>query len=425
MQNNPRSHGLWEITAPAAPATTSLTGATRAEVVVIGGGYTGLSTALHLAEAGRDVVLLEAVEIGFGGAGRNVGLVNAGMWVMPDAVVASLGATEGERLIAFLGDGPAQVWDIIARHSIRCEASHTGTLHVAADQSGLRDLVARHEQWSRRGAPVQLLGQAATADRLGSARYHGALLDMRAGTIQPLAYARGLARAAIAQGARIFTGSAATGMQAGPRGWQVETPRGAVTAAQVVFATDAYTQHLMPQIRTQQAFLPYFNMATPPLPNDIARTILPGREGAWDTRDVLTSFRLDDQNRLIFGSVGALRGGGQAIHRAWAKRALNRIFPQIGPVTFQAEWFGTIGMTNDHLPRFHQLADGVVSFCGYNGRGIAPGTAFGRFLAAWLQGSTDALPLQPSAAKPLALRALHSAYYETGAQAYHLIDAYR
>lgn len=425
MQNNPRSHGLWEQTAPAAPLTGPLVGEAPADVVVIGGGYTGLSTALHLAERGGDVVLLEAVEIGFGGAGRNVGLVNAGMWVMPDQLVAVLGPEQGERLIAFLGEGPGLVWDIIARHEIECEATHAGTLHIAADQAGLNELSERQEQWSRRGAPVQLLDREAVAEKLGSDHYLGALLDTRAGTIQPLAYARGLAHAAMRQGARLFTSSPATGMKAENGRWHITTPKGVVIARNVVVATDAYTRDLMPEIRTQQVFLPYFNMATAPLPDDVARTVLPGRQGAWDTRDVLTSFRLDRQNRLIFGSVGALRNSGLVVHRAWAKRAMKRIFPQIGPVEFEAEWYGTIGMTSDNLPRFHQLADGVVSFCGYNGRGIAPGTAFGRFLAGWLQGRNAEIPLQPTAPQPATFRMLRGVLFEAGAQAYHLVDARR
>lgn len=140
---------------------------------------------------------------------------------------------------------------------------------------------------------------------------------------------------------------------------------------------------------------------------------------------MLLSFRYDARNRLVFGSVGALRNTGTAIHRAWAKRALRRIYPQIGRVEFESEWFGTIGMTADNLPRFHRLDEGIFAFCGYNGRGIAPGTVFGRAMAAFLAGETRAedLPLPLSQPAPAALRGLRAAYYEAGAQLVHLAEA--
>src|SRR5215468_2566244 len=129
MQVDPRSHGLWALTAPAAPETVPLAGELNVDVVVIGGGYTGISSALHLAEGGARVAVLEASDIGFGGSGRNVGLVNAGMWVMPDALTATLGQTFGERLIDLLGHGPQKVFDLIEKHGIDCEPERAGTLH--------------------------------------------------------------------------------------------------------------------------------------------------------------------------------------------------------------------------------------------------------------------------------------------------------
>ena len=429
MQNDPRSHGLWEKTAPAAPATSPLQGEARADVAVVGAGYTGLSTALHLAGKGMSAVVVEAAEIGFGGAGRNVGLVNAGMWVMPQDLVATLGEDYGNRLLDFLGAGPAYVWEVVKRHGIECEANPVGTLHAGVGRKGFAELAERERQWKARGAPVELVGKAEAAAMLGSEAYEGALLDRRAGTIQPLAYANGLAKAALAQGARIHTRSPATGLERDGEGWRVRTPGGSVAARKVVLATDAYTRLLMEDIAGQQVLLPYFNMATPPLPDDVARSILPGRQGAWDTREVLSSFRFDAANRLVFGSVGALRNTGVAIHRAWARRALRRIFPQIGALgfdgRFEHEWYGQIGMTADNLPRFHRLDDGVYSFCGYNGRGIAPGTVFGRAMAGLLCGETseDALPLPVTRPAPVSLRRLRSAWYEAGAQLAHLADA--
>ena len=126
-----------------------------------------------------------------------------------------------------------------------------------------------------------------------------------------------------------------------------------------------------------------------PLSAELQAAILPGREGCWDTRTILSSFRFDRAGRLVFGSVGALRGTGLAVHRAWAKRALAKIFPDIGAVEFEAQWYGMIGMTDNALPRFHRLAPNVVTFCGYNGRGIGPGTVFGRVLADHILGNGE------------------------------------
>lgn len=162
MRNDPLSHGLWEKTAPPAPQTETLSGDARAQVAIVGGGYTGLSAALFLAEAGTDVVLLEAEEIGFGGSGRNVGLVNAGMWVMPDDLPGILGETYGERLLDLLGDAPRVVFDLAMQHGMACEAMPVGTLHCAVGESGLAQLGERARQWQARGAPVRLLDREET-----------------------------------------------------------------------------------------------------------------------------------------------------------------------------------------------------------------------------------------------------------------------
>ena len=425
MQNDPRTHGLWRETAPLAPATTALEGEARAEVAVIGAGYTGLSTALHLAQKGIEAKVVEAAHIGFGGAGRNVGLVNAGMWVMPQDLLATLGEDYGNRLLDLLGAGPAYVWDVIARHEIACEAMPVGTLHAGVGGKGFAELAERERQWKLRGAPVELLGKDEAASMLGTRFYEGALLDRRCGTIQPLAYANGLAHAAVAAGVAIHTQSPATAIEREGAGWRVRTPKGALLARKVVVATETYASLVMEDIVRQQVLFPYFNMATPPLPEDIAAGILPGRQGVWDTRDVLSSFRLDARGRLVFGSIGALRNTGAAIHRAWAMRALRKIYPQLGPVAFEHEWYGLLGMTADNLPRFHRLEDGVYAFCGYNGRGIAPGTVFGRVMAGFLAGeiAEDALPLPVTRPAPVAFRALRSAFYEAGAQVAHLAEA--
>ena len=421
--DDPRSHGLWRKTAPPAPALTPLTEARDAEVVIVGGGYTGLSAALHLAEAGVRVVLLEAMEVGFGGAGRNVGLINAGMWVMPDDLPGVLGEVYGERLLRLLGDGPREVMALIAKHGIACELTSSGTLHCAVGQAGQAEIEARAAQWQRRGAPVRLLSAGEAAEWTGARGYAGALLDERAGTLQPLAYARGLARAAVAAGAAIHTGSPVIGCEPNGQGWVLRTPGGEVRANWVIGATDAYSTGPWAGVRAEQVHLPYFNLATEPLSPAMLHGILPGRQGCWDTATVLSSFRLDAAGRLIFGSVGALRGTGLPIHRAWARRALRRLYPALADVGFESEWYGRIGMTADALPRLHRFAANVIGVSGYNGRGIAPGTMFGRVLSEHVLGRLPEaeMPLPVTPLEAASWRHLRAAWYEIGAQAAHLV----
>jgi glycine/D-amino acid oxidase-like deaminating enzyme len=427
MRNDPLSHGLWEITAPPAPPTSPLKSEVRADAAIIGCGYTGLSTALNLAEAGAKVVALEAVEIGFGGAGRNVGLVNAGMWLAPDEIVKRLGSDYGERLLKLLGDGPSEVEARVNKHGIDCEFVRNGTLHCATGQAGLAKIRERHAQWGARGAPVKLLSREETARRIGRDLYAGSLLDLRAGTIQPLAYARGLAGAALAAGAVIHTQSPVRSAERAGKVWRLKTDGGTVAADWIVVATDAYAEGgLWPQGKREQIRVPYFNFATRPLAPELAASILPGREGCWDTRLIMNSFRFDKAGRLLFGSIGALRLAGLEVHRAWARRALKATFPQIGEVEFEARWYGMMGMTGNALPRFHRLAMNVVTFCGYNGRGIGTGTVFGRLLADHVLGNLreQDLPLPVTEPDAPALPALREAYYEAGAQIAHAVSAW-
>jgi glycine/D-amino acid oxidase-like deaminating enzyme len=428
MQDDSRSHGLWEASAPPGPAAPPLKGRALADVVVIGAGFTGLSAALHLAQGGASVAVLEAVDIGFGGSGRNVGLVNAGMWVMPQALPGELGPLHGGRLLELLANGPSLVYDIVERHGIDCEAVRRGTLHCAVGASGLANIAERARQWQALGAPVTLLDAKETAEKTGTRAYRGALLDMRAGTIQPLAYARGLAQAAVAAGARLHAHSPVVKVEDVGTHWRVHCSSGGMVDAQwVVVATNAYTgpDGVWPQLGAELVRLPYFNMATAPLSAKLRELILPGLQGAWDTRDVLSSFRLDQAGRLVFGSVGALRGTGLDIHRAWGRRALAKLFPALGSVEFEHEWYGWIGMTPNALPRFHQLARNTISFSGYNGRGIATGTTFGQQLARLVLGQIkeDDLPLPVTQAEPVSLKPLREAYYEVGAQVAHLASA--
>lgn len=419
-----RTHGLWAASAPEAPASPVLTAEGRADVAIVGAGYTGLSAALTLAEAGAKVVIIDAQDVGFGGAGRNVGLVNAGMWVMPDELPRVLGDVHGQRLLDVLGDGPKEVYARVDKHAIACELRREGTLHCAVGEAGIKELKGREAQWRARGADVVLLDAAQTKRAVGTGVYPAALLDRRAGTIQPLAYARGLAKAARAAGVLIYGQSPVTKVEAAGEDWRVVTQGGAVTARHVIMATDAYAQGPWEIIRKEQVWLPYFNCATAPLPPGVAREILPQGHGAWDTAEVLSSFRMDAAGRLVFGSVGALRGPAAGIHAAWSRRAMTKLFPALKGIGYEHEWFGWIGMTDDNLPRFHRFAERVVGVSGYNGRGIAPGTVMGRVLAEHVLGklSEDDLPLPVTRPEAVPARAAKEIYYEAGAALLHAVE---
>jgi glycine/D-amino acid oxidase-like deaminating enzyme len=417
---------LWTHSAPPAPKTGPVTQNLSTTVAIIGGGFTGLSAALHLAEAGVDCIVLEAVEIGHGGSGRNVGLVNAGMWLPPDDVVATLGTEVGNRMLDDLGAGPALVFELIEKHGIECEAVRNGTLHMAVGSAGVEDNVARAAQWQRRGAPVEALSADDAARLTGAQGFAGALLDRRAGTVQPLAYARGLATAAIQAGARIFTGTPVRSARRDGVVFQLDTPGGIVSAEKLIIASNVYTS-VVPTMnwsdhKAELTHLNYFQFATNPLPANIASRILPEEHGTWDTGMVMTSFRKDKAGRLIFGSIGALDAIAAGTHRAFARRSLKALYPFIGDFEFDYWWDGTIGMTRTNLPVFHQPDENIWSITGYNGRGIAPGTVFGKAMAAVSMGNRSAMPLATSPVTPDPLRAIKTEFYKSGALVKHMID---
>ena len=384
---------LWDITADESDIDSPMEGDVETDVAIVGGGFTGLSTALHAAERGLDCHVLEAQRIGHGGSGRNVGLLNPGVWLPPWDVRARLGEEKGAVLTKVLGDGPAYVMSLIERHQIRCELTRSGTIHAAHSERGFRDLERRAEEWRRLGAPVELLSRAEASEKIGSDVYRGGLLDRRAGTINPMGYVRGLARAALSAGARISTGVTAQALRRDGDRWIVDTDRGRVSARAVVLGTNAYTDDLWPGLNRTFTIIHYFQVATVPL-GDRAHSVLPERQGLWDTAPFMLAVRRDAFDRLIVGSMGRVYGGERGLSRRWAARSLQRVFPSLGEVEFEKAWFGQIAMTPDHLPRIHRLADGLYTPIGYNGRGIAPGTVFGRAMAELLAGGKEGdLPL--------------------------------
>lgn len=422
MEDDTFSNSLWTVTAPPPPELTPLKGDQKTEVAVIGGGYTGLSAALHLAEAGAEVVLLEAKEIGFGGAGRNVGLVNAGLWLMPEQVEKKV-PHHGKRLVSVLGRSPDLVFGLIEKHGIECEAIRNGTLHCAHSPGGYRALQKREAQWKHRGAPVTLLDRKTASSKIGSESYYGALLDERAGTIQPLAYAYGLAKAAKNAGAAIHGDSPVINCQRTSGAWQLSVPAGRLKARFVILAVQGYPDFAFKDKTKTLIPFNYFQFATRPLPEKIRKTILSGGQGAWDTHLILSSYRLDAAGRLIVGSVGQVEQKAYRLHQNWAQRTIKTVFPQVGRVVLEHGWHGRIAMTPDHIPRFHILDSDMAAVTSYNGRGIGPGSVFGKLLAEYaLNGSEQDIPLPVKREKNIFLRGLRGLFYEAGARAYHTVQ---
>ncbi len=393
MTDRQAAISLWDFSAEEKPVDAPMRGDLEAEVAIVGGGFTGLSTALHLGEKGIEAHVLEAETIGHGGSGRNAGLLNAGVWLPPQDVRRQMGEERGSRLIKVLGDGPEYVFSLIEKHQIRCEATRHGTIHAAHAPKGFEDLRRRWEEWRRLGAPVDLLDRSEAAEKIGTDVFHGGLLDHRAGTINPMGYVRGLARAAVAAGAKLHTGVRVTRLHRETGGWRLETTGGEVRAKSVILGTNAYTDALWPGLKDTFTIIHYFQLATEPMGGRVAHILKEG-QGLWDTAPVMFSLRRDAFGRLIIGSMGRVFGGESGLSKRWAARRLKALFPDLGDVVFEKAWHGRIAMTPDHIPRIHRLAEGLYTPIGYNGRGIAPGTLFGKAMAELLSGGAEAdLPL--------------------------------
>ncbi len=397
---------------------------TTVDVAIVGGGFTGLSTALHCAEKGLSAHVIEAEQIGFGGSGRNCGLVNAALWLPPQDVREQLGQVYGPRFIKKFGGGPEYVFSLIEKHQIQCEVTRTGTIHAAHGPSGFEELKERHKEWQRLGEPVDLISKDEIKDMIGTDHFHGGLVDHRCGTINPMGYCRGLARAALGAGAQISTGVQATQLKRDGQGWVVETTQGVIKAKYVILGTNAYTDDLWPGLKRIFTPIHYFQLATKPLGPE-ADFILPEKQGLWDTGKIMFNIRRDKFNRLLLGSMGKIVGTkDKGLSKRWALKQIAKIFPTLGPMEFEEAWHGKIAMTPDHLPRIYELDTNLFTPIGYNGRGITTGTMFGETMAGLLTGvGRDELPLPFTDLKTVPSAPIVSRFYQAAFTANKMLNA--
>lgn len=414
---------LWTATANPAPDCPPLTGERDTDVAVVGGGFTGLSAALHLAEAGHEVTVLEAHSPGWGASGRNGGQVNPGLKEDPDAIEARFGAEAGGRMVRISGSAAQLVFDLIGRHGIACDAVQSGWIRAAHNDRALAALQAAARQWQQRGAAVESLDAGQVAQMIGTDAYRGGLIDRRGGNLHPLNYALGLADAALRAGAVIHGHSRALGIDRDGGRYRISTAGGSLTAGKVLLCTNGHTDGLAAPLERTVVPVRSIQVATAPLSDNVLASILPGRQAPSDTRRLLLYYRLDAAGRFIMGGRGAFSDAGTRRQFDALRQVTARMFPQIGDVDWQHAWGGFVAVTADHYPHLNRLDDGMIAGLGYNGRGVAMGTAMGKVMADWASGRPEAeldFPVTPL--RPIPLHGLRQLGVTATVAGYQLLD---
>jgi glycine/D-amino acid oxidase-like deaminating enzyme len=422
----PLAPSLWAATAAPAPATTPLDTDAQADVIVIGAGYCGLSTALHLAERGVRVAVLEAKEIGFGASGRNGGQVIPGLKHDPSELLRMFGREEGQRLVDFAKGTADAVFDLIDKHAMNVPRARQGWIQGAHTPAALQLAERRSRDWQAQGVAARQLDRNETARLLGTDKYFGGWLDPRGGGVQPLSYARELARAAQAAGVVIHTGTPVTQLARAHGKWQAATARGPrVTAERVVMCTNGYTDGLWPGLRKTIINANSFQVATEPLPEAVRKTVLPEGHVSSDARNLLLYYRLDHAGRLLMGGRGTFRepDAGQPGDWSHLEHVVAKLFPQAAGVPIAYRWCGHVAITRDYLPHLHEPAPGLLIDIGCQGRGVGLQTRMGQALAQYIAtGDRKALPVQPSDMRPFPLYGLRRLYVSAVIGWYRMTD---
>ncbi len=377
----------------------ALRGETRADVCVVGAGYTGLSAALHLAEAGLDVVLLDAHRIGFGASGRNGGQLGSGQRMDQTSLERLIGEADAKKLWQLAEDAKTLVKDLIDRHKIDC-ALKPGVAHTAFTRQEVDDLHADAEHLRTRYGydQIELLDAQACYDICPSPAYKGGTLDMGAAHLHPLNFALGLGRAAAAAGVRIYEDSHVHHIAEG-RPATVQTDTGRVVAEHVILAANGYLGGLSRKVAARVMPINNFIIATRPL-GDAAARVLTRDIAVADSKFVVNYFRLSADKRLLFGGGESYGYRFPADIEATVRKPMRQIFPHLDDVPVEYAWGGTLAITMKRMPFLARLAPNMLSASGYSGHGVGTATHAGQLMARAVQGQAEGFDAMASVPAP-------------------------
>ena len=390
----------YAVTAKGIVAHPSLQGDLQADVCVVGGGYTGLSAALHLAQRGYSVVLLEAQRVGFGASGRNGGQVGSGQRLEPDALEKLFGAERAKTLWDMGEEAKETVKSLVAAHSIACDLK-PGVLHAELRPRNVGAYAAEVEKLrtAYNYDKIEFLDRDAVRAALGTTAYHGGTLDRGAAHLHPLNYALGLAQACVEAGVKIFENSRVTEVRRGSK-TIVRTKAGKITAGFAVVGCNGYLGDLEPEVAARAMPINNFIVATEPLGRERARALIRDDVAVADSKFVVNYFRLSADHRLLFGGGESYGYKFPKDIAAKARNPMLQIYPQLKDVKIDYAWGGTLAITRSRLPAFRRLSENIFAAGGYSGHGVAMATLAGKLMAEAIAGTAERFDIMASVPTP-------------------------
>lgn len=387
----------------AAPEPAALP--SRADVAIVGAGYTGLSAALALAKRGLSVAVLESGTVGFGASSRNGGMALTGLKLAPEVLLRRYGAATAREMFSASLEAIDLVESLIASERIECAFDRCGHLELASKAAHFvafgRTAAALSEHF---GHAVRLLGRAELAGEIGSTAFYGGIVDPRSAALDPLRYVMGLAHAARRSGATICERTPVGAVEPVGGQWRLTSSRGELTARNVLLATGAYTGRAFPALRRRLVPIGSYAIASEPLPSSLADAVLPRKRAAFDSMRLLHYFRLTPDRRMLFGGRAAFLPENErtiAVSAGMLRADMVALFPQLAGAKIEYAWGGTLDVTFDVMPHAGTI-DGMHYAVGYAGHGVALATLLGKLAADAIAGGARAHPFAiPAPAPPV------------------------